>query len=183
MKVHRARMRGPQTEGRDRRARERMRTLRLAAAVLTCCASLGAIATGGVPAAIAAKSPFRTGLYVGKTSEGEPVRFTVAGCGSKQCLESAGGSYFSVGLSCPSSGQTEEQLIELPAGTIARNGTVTYSVGASPGATEKRASEKFKVARNGTLTGRIRLSETLETGTRCESGDVTLKAKIGGLSK
>lgn len=124
----------------------------------------------------AAKTNFRPGLYLGKTSQGEAVRLKLVGCGSGQCLETPDEqSYFSVDLACPSSGQTEEEIIYLPKNTIAKSGVVDVLGGFKPGATVK-----IKVARNGTLSGKIHLRETLETGTRCDSGEVTLKAKIGG---
>lgn len=146
---------------------------------LACATSMVGVAIGVVPDAIAAKAAFRPGLYVGKTSQGEAVRLKVVGCGTKQCLETPNEqAYFSVDLSCGSSGQTEEEIIYLPENTIASSGAVDVLGGLKPGATVK-----IKVARNGTLSGRIHLSETLETGTKCDSGAVTLKAKIGGTSK
>jgi hypothetical protein len=149
------------------------------AVTLACGASLLVLAIGVVPAAMAAKSAFRPGLYVGKTSQGEAVKLKVVGCGTKQCLETPDEqAYFSVDLSCESSGQTEEEIIYLPKNTIAKSGAVDVLGGLKPGATVK-----IKVARNGTLAGQIHLQETLETGTKCDSGAVTLKAKIGGTAK
>jgi hypothetical protein len=146
---------------------------------LACGASLVGVAIGVVPPAMAAKSAFRPGLYVGKTSQGEAVKLKVVGCGTKQCLETPNEQeYFSVDLACPSSGQTEEEIIYLPKNTIADSGAVDVLGGLKPGATVK-----IKVARNGTIAGQIHLSETLETGTKCDSGKVTLSAKIGGTAK
>jgi len=147
------------------------------AAILACAAALAAVAVA--PAGARPKQAFRPGLYVGRTSQAEAVRLKVVGCGTKQCLETPNEeAYFSVELSCPSSGQTEEEIVDLSASTIARNGTVEGSVGPSPGATENRSTEKFKVARNGTLTGIVNVSETLETGTRCATGKVTLEQAL-----
>jgi hypothetical protein len=146
---------------------------------VACGASLVGVAIGVVPEAIAAKSTFRPGLYVGKTSQGEAVKLKVVGCGTKQCLETPNEeAYFSVDLSCGSSGQTEEEIIYLPKNTIAKSGSVDVLGGLKPG-----AKVMIKVARNGTLAGQIHLQETLETGTKCDSGAVTLKAKIGGTAK
>lgn len=134
------------------------------------------VAIGVAPDAMAAKSDFRPGLYVGKTSQGEAVRLKVVGCGTKQCLETPNEqAYFSVELSCGSSGQTEEEIIYLPENTIAKSGAVDVLGGLKPGSTVK-----IKVAHNGTLTGQIHLRETLETGTKCDSGEVTLKAQTAG---
>jgi hypothetical protein len=144
-----------------------------------CATSLIGVAIGLVPDAIAAKSTFRPGLYVGKTSQGEAVKLKVVGCGTKQCLETPNEeAYFSVDLSCGSSGQTEEEIIYLPKNTIAKSGMVDALGGLKPGSTVK-----IKVARNGTLAGQIHVAETLETGTKCDSGEVTLKAKIGGTAR
>ena len=146
---------------------------------VACGASLVGVAIGVVPAAIAAKTSFRPGLYVGKTSQGEAVKLKVVGCGTKQCLETPSEeTYFSVELSCGSSGQTEEEIIYLPKNTIAESGAVDVLGGLKPG-----AKVTIKVARNGTLSGQIHLRETLETGTKCDSGEVTLQAKIGGTAK
>jgi hypothetical protein len=148
-------------------------------ATLACGASLVGVAIGVVPDAMAAKSGFRPGLYVGKTSQGEAVKLKLIACGTKQCLEAPNEqAYFSVELTCGSSGQTEEEIIYLPENTIAKSGTVDVLGGLKPGSTVK-----IKVARNGTLAGQIHLSETLETGTKCDSGNVTLNAKIGGTAK
>ncbi|HVV90666.1 MAG TPA: hypothetical protein VHB53_09245, partial [Solirubrobacterales bacterium] len=136
------------------------------------------------PAGAKPKPAFRPGLYVGKTSQGEAVKLKVVGCGKSQCLEDPDEqTYFSVDLSCPSSGQTEEEIISLTGNRISRSGVVDVLGGSTPGATENRSTGKIKVARNGTLTGRINVSETLETGTRCASGEVTLEAKIGGTTR
>jgi hypothetical protein len=153
--------------------------VRRGAVALTCGASLLGIAIVAVPDAVGAKAQFRPGLYVGKTSQGEPVKLKVVGCGTKQCLETPSEeTYFSVELACGTSGQTEEEIIYLPKNTIAKSGAVDVLGGLKPGATVK-----LKVARNGTLAGQIHLAETLETGTKCESGKVTLSAKIGGTTK
>ncbi len=145
------------------------------AVTLACGASLVGVAIGIAPDAMAAKSDFRPGLYVGKTSQGEAVKLKVVGCGTNQCLETPSEeTYFAVELSCGSSGQTEEEIIYLPENTIAKSGSVDVLGGLKPGSTVK-----IKVARNGTLTGQIHVRETLETGTKCDSGNVTLNAKIG----
>jgi hypothetical protein len=157
---------------------EAKKMLRRGVVTLACGASLVGGAIGVVPAT-AATANFRPGLYVGKTSQGEAVKLKVVGCGTKQCLETpTEQTYFSVDLACPSSGQTEEEIIYLPKNTIATSGAVDVLGGLKPGATVK-----IKVARNGTLSGQIHLRETLETGTKCDSGEVTLKAKIGGTAK
>ena len=93
----------------------------------------GASLVGVVPAALAAKSTFRPGLYVGKTSQGEAVKLKVVGCGTKQCLETPSEeTYFSVDLACASSGQTEEEIVYFPKNTIAESGMVDALGGLNP---------------------------------------------------
>jgi hypothetical protein len=104
------------------------KTLTRGVVTLTCCASVVGVAIRIVPGAMAAKAAFLPGLYVGKTSQGEAVKLKVIGCGTKECLETpTEQSYFSVELSCSSSGQTEEEIIYLPKNTIAKSGAVDVS--------------------------------------------------------
>ena len=149
-----------------------------AAFVLVLSISACVSATG----AAAARSPFRPGLYVGETSQGEPVmlRLTVGGspCEGEPCLFAANDeSEVHIAETCTGAGAPAGESLdldlfetEIPASGIVRAD--------SPGTAKLTAT--FKVGHDGALTGRLRATTTLEGGIRCDSGNVTLKAKIGG---
>ncbi|HTT94535.1 MAG TPA: hypothetical protein VMF55_07665 [Solirubrobacterales bacterium] len=148
-----------------------------AAAILACVAALAAFAVA--PAAAKPKTEFRPGLYVGRTSQGEPVKLRVKACGKGQCLASPNeNTFFDVSMSCPSSGETSKELVFLSGESISAAGKVN-----APEDGFAKVTAKFQVDHNGSLTGKISAGRTLENGARCASGPVSLTAKIGGTTK
>lgn len=141
--------------------------------------AVAAAAFGTTTAVASKKSPFKPGLYLGKTSQGEPVKLLVKACGGNSCLYSpTDDDAIYIALPCPSIGETGSELLDLSGYLIAKNGKVNASGGAFA-----KVTAFFTVAHNGTLTGKIRAVSTSEEGVRCDSGNVTLKAKIGGSTK
>lgn len=142
-------------------------------------AGLLAVAMLVAPAgAGAARSSFETGLYVGKTSQGYPVklRLSLAGapCGGKPCLfvPNDKAEIYIAEPCAEGAGETNEYLA--PFGNrVTASGLVQAS---QEGFSKTTAS--FKVTHHGTLTGRIRSTTTLADGTRCDSGQVTLSAGL-----
>lgn len=153
---------------------------RAASLALLLCAllliSFANVATAG------SKSPFRPGLYVGATSQGVPVkiRLTVGGepCEGKPCVFAPNDeAEINVTETCTPEGSTNEYL-DLVGDLVTKSGTVHL--------TEEGFSKlvaTLKVGHDGTLTGKMRATSTLEGGQKCDSGPVTLKAKIGGSTK
>ena len=134
---------------------------------------------GSASALAAAKSPFRPGLYVGKTSQGEPVklRLTVGGeaCSGNPCLFAPNDeSEIYIAETCSGEGSTNEYLA-LFGDLVTKSGTVHAN---EEGFSKTIAT--LKVLHNGTLTGKVRSTSKLEDGEKCDSGPVTLTAKIGG---
>jgi hypothetical protein len=129
-------------------------------------------------AAGASKSPFRPGLYVGKTSQGQAVKLKVIGCGKTRCVESPETEEIIIELSCPSLKETTDEALLIADSPITPTGIVTANQNAFAD-----ISTRLKVNHNGTLSGKVRAAETLEDGAKCDSGTVTLSAKIGGRAK
>src|ERR1700755_3620444 len=76
----------------------------------------------------AGKSPFKPGLYVGKTSQGYPVklRLTVRGpgCSGNPCLFAPNDeSEIYISLECPAIGQPTNEYMDLAANKVNANGT------------------------------------------------------------
>src|ERR1700759_1371751 len=97
---------------------------------LTLFAVAALASLAGVTSAVAGgKSPFKPGLYVGKTSQGEPVklRLTVGGgeAGSgKPCLFAPNDeSEIYIAETCSGEGSTNEYL-DLAGDLVTKNGTV-----------------------------------------------------------
>lgn len=138
----------------------------------------------GTAGAAGAKSPFKPGLYVGKTSQGEPVRLrlTVGGaaCEGSPCLfaPSSASDINVLLLSCTVKEASINEYLALGGDKIPANGTLhVKAVGFST------LNSTIKVSHHGTLTGTVRGTSTLEGGIRCNSGPVTLSAKIGGTTR
>jgi hypothetical protein len=137
---------------------------------------------GGASALAASKSPFKPGLYVGKTSQGKPVklRLTVGGeaCEGKPCLFAPSPpSEIYIAENC-SGGATANEYLALFGDIVPKSGVVR--------ANEESFSKTIatlKVSHQGTLTGKVQSTTTLEDGEKCDSGPVTLSAKIGGSTK
>jgi hypothetical protein len=130
-----------------------------------------------VGAVAAAKSPFKPGLYVGKTSQGYPVklRLTVGGtpCSGNPCLFAPNdNAEIYIAESCEHEGSTNEYL--------ALSGDLVTSSGVVHANQEgfSKTIATLKVAKSGSLTGRVRATSTLENGIKCDSGNVTLSAKL-----
>jgi hypothetical protein len=136
------------------------------------------MALAAASAAGASKSAFKAGLYLGKTSQGQPVKLKVIGCGKYQCLESPDNFDIIIEMPCPSVKETSSEALAVPYNLIAKNGAVDADEEGF-----SKVNAKLKVGHNGTLTGKVRSTETLEDGAKCDSGNVTLSAKIGGTAK
>ena len=139
-------------------------------AVLFLALAASAVAT--------ASSPFRPGLYLGKTSQGQAVELKVRGCGKNQCLEGPDNFDIIIEMPCPSINETSEEALALSGNLITKSGNVNADEEGFA-----KVNAKLKVGHNGVVTGKVRATETLEDGARCDSGNVTLKAKIGGQAK
>jgi hypothetical protein len=129
------------------------------------------------------KSPFKPGLYVGKTSQGEPVqlRLTVGGsaCDGNACLFApSDADEIYIAEKCDNPEASTNEYLALAGDKVTRSGVVHAN---QEGFSKTTAT--LKVGHDGTLTGRVRSPSTLEGGIRCDSGNVTLKAKIGGTTK
>jgi hypothetical protein len=142
---------------------------------------LAAIApgTGGA----AKKSPFRPGLYVGKTSQGEPVRLrlTVGGaaCEGRPCLFAPSDSdEIYVGETCNNPEASTNEYLALLDEKLPKSGVLHIHQGGF-----STTTATLKVGHDGSLTGKVRSTSTLEDGIKCDSGNVTFKAKIGGSTK
>jgi hypothetical protein len=143
---------------------------------------LAIVSLGGASALAAPKSPFKPGLYVGKTSQGKPVklRLTVGGeaCEGKPCLFAPNPpSEIYIGETCSGEGSANEYLA-LSGNVDPKSGVVKFN--------EQSFSKTvvtLKVSHLGTLTGKVRDTIPLEDGEKCDSGNVTLSAKIGGSTK
>jgi hypothetical protein len=131
----------------------------------------------------AAKSPFKPGLYVGKTSQGEPVklRLTVGGpaCEGKPCLFAPSDEdEIYIAEKCDNPEASTNEYLALSGDLVTKSGVVHAN---QEGFSKTTAT--LKVGHNGTLTGKVLSTSTLEGGIKCTSGNVTLKAKIGGSTK
>jgi hypothetical protein len=137
------------------------------------CLLVGAVAAGA-----AGKKPFKTGLYVGKTSQGEPVKLKVAKCGTNQCVQALESAEIQIQMPCPSLNETGTEVFFPADNAISASGKVN-----APQDGFSKVVATLQVSHNGSMTGRIRSTQTLEDGAKCDSGNVTLKAKIGGSTK
>jgi hypothetical protein len=153
-------------------------------AVVAVALLVAAVSVFGATAAGAArKSPFKPGLYVGKTSQGYPVklRLTVGGepCSGNPCLFAPNDeAEIYIALECPAIGQATNEYLDLAGDLVTKSGTVNASEEGFA-----KVAAKLKVSHGGSLTGKVRATRTLEEGTKCDSGNVTLSAKIGGSTK
>jgi hypothetical protein len=129
------------------------------------------------------KSPFKPGLYVGKTSQGEPVkmRLTVGGpaCDGNPCLFAPSDqAEIYIAEKCDNPEASTNEYLALAGDLVTKSGVVHAD---QEGFSKTKAT--LKVGHNGTLTGKVLSTSTLESGIKCTSGNVTLKAKIGGSTK
>jgi hypothetical protein len=139
-----------------------------------------AVATAAVAGG---KSPFRPGLYVGKTSQGEPVklRLTVGGpaCDGNPCLFAPSDEdEIYIAEKCDNPEASTNEYLALAGDLVTKSGVVHAN---EEGFSKTTAT--LKVGHDGSLTGRVLSTSTLEGGIKCTSGNVTLKAKIGGSTK
>ena len=79
-------------------------TLRKSALAVSILA-IALLLVGAIAADAAGKKPFKTGLYVGKTSQGEPVKLKIATCGTNQCVQALESSEIQIQMKC-SNGET-----------------------------------------------------------------------------
>jgi hypothetical protein len=148
-------------------------------ALLVVAVAVFAATTAGA----AKKSPFKPGVYVGKTSQGYPVklRLTVGQepCSGNPCLFApTDEDEIYIALECPAIGQSTNEYLDLAGDLVTKSGTVNASQEGFA-----KVTAKLKVGHSGSLTGKVRATRTLEEGTKCDSGNVTFKAKIGGPTK
>ncbi len=144
------------------------------AGLVALAAALSAPATGTA----ASKSPFRPGLYVGKTSQGYPVKLRLVigteACEGAPCIFAPNDNdEIYISIPCPALGQATNEYLSFVGNRVEPNG---YVDGDEEGFAKLVAS--LKVRHNGTLTGKAHATETLEDGTKCHSGNVTLSAKL-----
>ena len=139
-----------------------------------------ALAALALPAASGAtgKSPFKPGLYVGKTSQGYPVKVRLSvgteACSGYPCLYAPNdNAEVYIAIPCPAIGQATNDYLTLVGDRVEPSGNVD---GNQEGFSKLVA--KLKVSHHGTISGKLRDTETLEDGTKCDSGPVTLSAKL-----
>jgi hypothetical protein len=152
--------------------------VRARSAILAVAGLVSLIAVSAVPAGsiAAAKDSFEPGVYVGKTSQGEPIKLRVGSCGKSQCLYSTSETHETiVSLPCPALGESASESILLSGELIRKSGEVDADQDGFA-----KLTIRFKVGHDGTITGRIDGTETLESGVRCASGNVTVSAKLKG---
>jgi hypothetical protein len=148
-------------------------------ALLPC--AVPAIAFAGLASnADASSGSFKPGLYVGKTSQGEPVKLklTVGGpaCEGKPCLfPPSDADQIYVAESCNVEGDTTNAYLDLFDETLPRSGVLHVDQQAF-----SKIVATIKVGHGGSLSGNLRATGTLEDGAKCDSGTVTFKAKLGG---
>jgi hypothetical protein len=150
--------------------------------VMLCVVSALALVVGVTSAVAGAKSPFKPGLYVGKTSQGVAVKVRLtdggAACEGKPCLFAPNDeSEINLPETCSGEGSTNEYLA-LFDDPVPASGVVHVT---SQGFSKLVAT--IKVGDHGTLTGKVRATSKLEDGEKCDSGPVTFTAKIGGSTK
>ncbi len=146
-------------------------------AALCVLATVAAVASG------APKSPFRPGLYVGRTSQGNPVRLRVSvgagACEGKPCLYQPNDQdEIYIAEPCSVEGDSTNSYLALFDEAIPHSGVLHIH--------QEAFSEivaTIKIGHSGTLTGKVRATGTLEDGARCDSGNVTFAAKIGGSTR
>ena len=73
---------------------------------------------------------------------------------------------------------TTNEYLDLAADLVTKSGVVHAN---QSGFSTTKAT--LKVGHDGSLTGKVRSFRTLEGGDKCDSGQVTFKAKIGGSTK
>lgn len=155
---------------------DRAAKVRFVLSVIVGAMALAAVIVAPAGAA-AGKSPFKPGLYVGKTSQGYPVklRLTVSGtpCSGKPCLFAPNdNAEIYIDEPCKPEGSTNEYLA-LFGDQVTPSGVVHAN---QEGFSKTIAT--LKVTSHGTLTGKVRSTTTLEGGFKCDSGNVTLQAKL-----
>ena len=157
-------------------ARGRGRRRRVAALTI----AILALAALALPAAsgAAGKSPFKPGLYVGKTSQGYPVklRLTVGGepCEGNPCLFAPSDqAEIYIAIPCSAPGASTNEYLALFGDKVTASGAVHANQDGF-----SKLSATLEVSHHGTLTGKARATQTLEDGTKCDSGPVTLSAKL-----
>ncbi|MBS1861388.1 MAG: hypothetical protein JSS68_06705 [Actinobacteria bacterium] len=129
----------------------------------------------------AAKSPFRPGLYVGKTSQGYPVKLRLVvgddqACSGRPCLYAPSDEdEIYVAESCNAPEASANEYLSLFGDLVTRSGAVHAD---QEGFSKTTAT--IKVGHGGSLAGKVRSTSTLEGGIKCDSGAVTFSAKIGG---
>ncbi len=149
-----------------------------------CLSAVSALALLAVSASALAggKSPFKPGLYVGRTSQGEPVKIRLttggAACEGKTCVfPPSDEDEINVTETCSGEGSTNEYL-DLTDTVVPGSGVVhVHSQGFS------KLVATIKVGHHGTIAGKVRATSKLEDGERCDSGPVTIAAKIGGSTR
>jgi hypothetical protein len=151
---------------------------------MLCAVSALAVLTMATTAVAGGKSPFKPGLYVGKTSQGEPVKLRLVvgdeeACSGSPCLYAPSDQdEIYIAETCDNPEASTNEYLDLAADLVTKSGVVhADQEGFS------KTSATIKVGHNGTLTGRVLSTSTLEGGIKCTSGNVTLKAKIGGSTK
>lgn len=156
----------------------KIRVLAAALAMLVVVVAVGPATSGA-----SKKSPFKPGLYVGKTSQGYPVklRLTVGGaaCSGNACLFAPSDeAEIYIAEKCDNPEASTNEYLALAGDLVTRSGVVHAN---QEGFSKTTAA--LKVGHGGTLTGRVVSTSTLEGGIKCTSGNVTLSAKIGGSTK
>ncbi len=106
------------------------------------------------------------------------MKLKVVGCGENKCVEALESLETIIELRCPSIHETSSETFFPAYNRIRRSGFVEAN---QDGFAKVVAS--LRVAHNGTMTGKIRATETLEEGAKCDSATVTLRAKIGGSTR
>jgi hypothetical protein len=147
-----------------------------------CALAVAAVLTAALaaaPALSAGLAPFKTGRYIGKTSQGFPISFSlryIKTCGGraqlKLCLIQTG--HLKISAKCSDGKTNTNPHIDIVQIAVGKSGVVSGS------SVIEVIPWHIKVRRNGTLAGSMSFKGTaLYSGSvSCRSGKVSFSAKV-----
>ncbi len=109
------------------------------------------------------------------------LRLTVGGpgCDGNPCLFAPSDEdEIYIAEKCDNPEASTNEYLDIAADLVTKSGVVHAN---QEGFSKTTAT--IKVGHDGSLTGKVKSTRTLEGGIKCAGGNVTLKAKIGGQTK
>ena len=146
---------------------------------LCALAAVLAAALAATPALSAGPAPFKTGRYIGKTSQGFSISFSlryIKTCGGREqlklCLMQTG--HLKISAKCSDGKTNTNPHIDIVQIAVGKSGVVTRASGI------ELISWRVKVRRNGTLAGSMSYKGTAlyNESVTCKSGKVSFTAKV-----